>query len=160
MSNAIKAAEPEPTSVKQPAPPAPQPGAQLVKLTVDGREVEVPKGTNVIQAAAKLGILVPHYCYHPRLSVAGNCRMCLIEMGMPKMKPDKTPEIGPDGKPVIMMIPRPQIACSTTVAPGMVVKTNTAAVKQMQQGVLEFLLINHPLDCPICDQAGECRLQE
>src|ERR1051325_7303666 len=159
MSDATKAAEPKPTTVTQPAvgmPVAPQ----LVRLTIDDREVEVPKGWNVIRAAAKIGILIPHYCYHPRLSIAGNCRMCLMEMGMPKTKPDKTPELGPDGKPVIMMIPRPQIACSTTVVPGMVVKTNTAAVKQMQQGVLEFLLINHPLDCPICDQAGECRLQE
>ncbi|MSR64314.1 MAG: 2Fe-2S iron-sulfur cluster binding domain-containing protein [Verrucomicrobiae bacterium] len=155
MSDATKT-EQKPAAVTLAVPVAPQ----LVKLTIDGREVEVPKGTNVIQAAAKLGIFVPHYCYHPRLSVAGNCRMCLIEMGMPKMKPDKTPEVGPDGKPVIMMIPRPQIGCATTVAPGMVIKTNTPQVKQMQQGVLEFLLLNHPLDCPICDQAGECRLQE
>jgi NADH-quinone oxidoreductase subunit G len=143
----------------KPAAPSATP-TPMVRLTIDGREVEAPKGSNVIQAAARLGILIPHYCYHPRLSVAGNCRMCLIEMGMPKLRPDKTPETGPDGKPVIMMIPRPQIACATTVAPGMVVKTDTPTVKQMQNGVLEFLLINHPLDCPICDQAGECRLQE
>jgi len=161
MSDTTKAAEPKPTSATQAASvPAPPSAAPLVKLSIDGRDVEVPKSWNVIRAAAKLGILIPHYCYHPRLTVAGNCRMCLIEMGMPKLKPDKTPELGPDGKPVIMMIPRPQIACATIVAPGMVVKTSTPSVKQMQQGVLEFLLINHPLDCPICDQAGECRLQE
>jgi NADH-quinone oxidoreductase subunit G len=148
------------TEQKPPATAVPKPATDTVRLTIDGREIEVPKGWNVIRAAAKLGILIPHYCYHPRLTVAGNCRMCLIEMGMPKMKPDRTPELGPDGKPVIMMIPRPQIACATTVAPGMLVKTDTPLVKQMQQGVLEFLLLNHPLDCPICDQAGECRLQE
>jgi NADH-quinone oxidoreductase subunit G len=148
------------TEQKPAGAPARKPATDLVRLTIDDREVEVPRGWNVIRAAAKLGILIPHYCYHPRLTVAGNCRMCLIEMGTPKMRPDKTPELGPDGKPVIMMIPRPQIACSTTVSPGMVVKTNTPMVKQMQQGVLEFLLLNHPLDCPICDQAGECRLQE
>lgn len=132
----------------------------LIKLIIDDREVEAPKGSNVIQAAGMIGTFIPHYCYHPKLPIAGNCRMCLIEIGMPKMKLDRTPEVGPDGKPVIMMIPRPQIACATTVAPGMVVKTNTPTVKQWRDAILEFLLINHPLDCPICDQAGECRLQE
>ncbi len=134
--------------------------SDMIKMTIDGREVEVPKGINVIEAAKRIGTFIPHYCYHPKLPIAGNCRMCLMEMGLPKMKPDRTPELDSNGKPVIAMIPRPQIACATNVAPGMVVKTNTPTVKQWQNAILEFLLINHPLDCPICDQAGECKLQE
>ena len=106
------------------------------------------------------GSYVPRYCYHPKLSSPGNCRMCLIEMGMPKMGPDRKPELGPDGKPEINWIPRPQISCAQDVAEGMGVRTNSPMVKECRRGVMEFLLINHPLDCPICDQAGECRLQE
>jgi NADH-quinone oxidoreductase subunit G len=131
-----------------------------VKLTIDGREVEVPRGTNLIEAARKAGVEIPHYCYHPRLPVAGNCRMCLVSLGMPRMTPERKPEIGADGKPVIAFMPAPQIACNTAAAEGMVVQTRTPAIVKARQGVMEFLLINHPLDCPICDQAGECRLQE
>ena len=86
--------------------------------------------------------------------------MCLIEMGMPKLGPDRKPELGPDGKPVINWMPRPQISCAQDVSEGLGVRTNSPLVKECQRGVMEFLLINHPLDCPICDQAGECRLQE
>ncbi len=107
-------------------------------LTIDGKEIEVPAGTTVIQAAEKLGIFVPRYCYHPGLSIAGNCRICLVEI-------EKAPKL--------------QIACNTPVAEGMVVRTNTQKVAEGQQSVLEFLLINHPLDCPVCDQSGECDLQ-
>ena len=131
-----------------------------VKLTVDGREVEVPRGTNVVEAAKQAGVEIPHYCYHPKLPIAGNCRMCLVSLGMPKMTPERKPEIGADGKPVINFMPSPQIACNTMAAEGMVVQTNTPLIIKARQGVMEFLLINHPLDCPICDQAGECRLQE
>ncbi len=131
-----------------------------IKLTIDGKEVLAPHGTNVIAAAKIAGIEVPHYCYHPKLKVAGNCRMCLVDTGMPKLGADKKPELGPDGRPVIMFAPKLAIGCNTPVADGMVVITASDKVKKAREGVLEFLLINHPLDCPICDQAGECRLQE
>ncbi len=111
----------------------------MINLTIDGAPVTVPAGTLVIEAAKQAGVLVPHYCYHPGLPVAGVCRMCLVEI-------EKAPKL--------------QIACATTVAEGMVVKTQTAPAKTARQSVLEFLLINHPLDCPICDQAGECELQD
>ena len=133
---------------------------QLVKLTIDGKAAEAPKGTNLIEAAKSVGIEVPHYCYHPKLQVVGNCRMCLVDVGMPKLGPDKKPEIGPDDKPVIMFAPKLSIGCNTSVAEGMVVHTRSPKVIKAREGVMEFLLINHPLDCPICDQAGECRLQE
>jgi NADH-quinone oxidoreductase subunit G len=131
-----------------------------IKLTIDGKAVAAPKGMNLIEAAKIAGIEVPHYCYHPKLAVVGNCRMCLVDVGMPKMGPDKKPEIGPDGKPVIMFGPKLAIGCNTSVAEGMVVHTRSGKVIKAREGVMEFLLINHPLDCPICDQAGECRLQE
>ena len=131
-----------------------------VNLTIDGEAVEVPRGTNIIEAAKSVGIEVPHYCYHPKLQVVGNCRMCLVDVGMPKLGTDKKPEIGPDGKPVITFAPKLSIGCNTPVAEGMVVHTRSPKVIKARVGVMEFLLINHPLDCPICDQAGECRLQE
>ncbi len=112
---------------------------ELINLTIDGAPVSVPKGTLVIEAAKQAGVLVPHYCYHPGLPVAGVCRMCLVEI-------EKAPKL--------------QIACATQVAEGMVVRTQSAPAKQGRMGVLELLLINHPLDCPICDQAGECELQD
>ena len=142
-----------------------------MKVKVDGRELEVPKtmpdpisgkplATTMIQACALANVDVPHYCYHPRLPVSGNCRMCLVEFGTPAVGPDRKPIMNPDGTPKIAKSPRPSIACATPISPGMEIYTNTSAVKQMREGVLEFLLINHPLDCPICDQAGECKLQE
>src|SRR5438034_3904054 len=131
-----------------------------VKLTIDGKEVAAPKGMNLIEAAKIAGVEVPHYCYHPKLTIAGNCRMCLVDTGMPKLDKDKKPELGPDGKPVIMFAPKLAIGCNTSVAEGMVVHTRSEKVHKAREGVMEFLLINHPLDCPICDQAGECRLQE
>jgi NADH-quinone oxidoreductase subunit G len=134
----------------------------LVTVNIDGKEIAVPKGTNVIEAARLVNVDVPHYCYHPKLAVVGNCRMCLIEMGMPAVDPaTKTPVMDPaTGKQKINWIPRPQIGCGTTVSPGLHVKTTSPMVKDAREGVMEFLLINHPLDCPICDQAGECKLQE
>jgi NADH-quinone oxidoreductase subunit G len=131
-----------------------------VKLTIDDKPIEAPRGTNVIEAAKRAGIEVPHYCYHPKLAVVGNCRMCLVDVGMPKIGPDRKPELGPDGKPVVVFQPKLAIACNTAVAEGMVVHTRSPKVIKAREGVMEFLLINHPLDCPICDQAGECRLQE
>jgi NADH-quinone oxidoreductase subunit G len=110
----------------------------MPKLTIDGKEVEVPAGTNLIEAARRLGIEIPHYCYHPALSIAGQCRLCMVD---------------------IERTPRPTIACNTPAADGMVVSTETERVKQSRRSMMEFHLINHPLDCPVCDQAGECWLQ-
>lgn len=112
----------------------------MTKLTIDGKEIEVPAGSSVIQACEAMGVEIPRFCYHERLQIAGNCRMCLVEVSP-----------GP---------PKPQASCALPVAEGMVVKTNTPMVKKAREGVMEFLLINHPLDCPICDQGGECDLQD
>jgi NADH-quinone oxidoreductase subunit G len=142
-----------------------------IKVRVNGKEVEVPKttpdpvtgkpvATTMIQACAAAQVDVPHYCYHPKLPVAGNCRMCLVEFGTPAVGPDRKPILNPDGTPKIARAPRPAIACATPISPGMEIYTDTPSVRKMREGVLEFLLINHPLDCPICDQAGECKLQE
>jgi NADH-quinone oxidoreductase subunit G len=112
----------------------------MPKVIIDGRTLEVERGTNLIEAGKQVGVQIPHYCYHPRLSVVGQCRMCLVGIeGMPKL----------------------QAACSVQVMKdGMVVHTDTEEVKAAQDGMMEFFLINHPLDCPICDQAGECGLQD
>ena len=111
----------------------------MAKLTVDGREIEIANGSSVLQACEAAGVEIPRFCYHERLSVAGNCRMCLVE---------------------IEKAPKPIASCSYPVAEGMVVKTDTPMVRNGRRGVMEFLLINHPLDCPICDQGGECDLQD
>lgn len=132
----------------------------MFNVQIDGIWHQFPKGTRVIEACGQVGIFVPRYCYHKKLSSPGNCRMCLIEMGMPKMGPDRKPELGTDGKPVVNWMPRPQISCAQDIADGMGVRTASPLVRECQRGVMEFLLINHPLDCPICDQAGECELQE
>jgi NADH-quinone oxidoreductase subunit G len=113
--------------------------APMVTLTVEGREVQVPAGTSILEAAKLAGVLVPHYCYHPGLPVAGVCRMCLVEV-------EKSPKLAP--------------ACATAVADGQIVHVHSEKSLKARQGVLELLLINHPLDCPICDQAGECELQD
>jgi NADH-quinone oxidoreductase subunit G len=147
------------------------PAAETIKARVDGREVEVPRTmpdpvtgrpvpTTMLQACEAAKIAVPHYCYHAKLPVSGNCRMCLVEFGTPAVGSDRKPILNPDGSPKITKAPRPAIACATPLSPGMEIYTTTPAVRQMREGVLEFLLINHPLDCPICDQAGECKLQE
>jgi NADH-quinone oxidoreductase subunit G len=151
---------------------------EMIKVKVDGREIEVPKmtpdwqgklqPTTMLQACNAAGIDVPHYCYHAKLPVAGNCRMCIMEFGTPMMGPDRKPVLSPDGTPKIARsvlpyepgTPRGAIACATPVSPGMEIYPNSPATKQMRESVLESLLINHPLDCPICDQAGECKLQE
>ena len=138
----------------------PATSAQLVNVQIDGIWHQFPKGTRVIEACEQAGSYVPRYCYHKKLSAPGNCRMCLIEMGLPKMGPDRKPELGQDGKPVINWMVRPQISCAQDVYEGMGVRTNSPLAQECRKGVMEFLLINHPLDCPICDQAGECRLQE
>jgi NADH-quinone oxidoreductase subunit G len=111
----------------------------MLKVEIDGREVEVPHGATVMDATNKLGIYVPHFCYHKKLSIAANCRMCLVE---------------------VEKAPKPLPACATPVTDGMKIKTASALAKKAQNSVMEFLLINHPLDCPICDQGGECQLQD
>ncbi|MGC6455875.1 MAG: 2Fe-2S iron-sulfur cluster-binding protein [Coraliomargaritaceae bacterium] len=135
----------------------------LITINIDGQDVDVPKGTNVIEAVklAGKGKEVPHYCYHPKLSIAGNCRMCLIEMGMPmRDRATGDPVLDENGEQKIGWMPKPTIGCATNASPGMHIKTASPMVVEARNGVTEFLLINHPLDCPICDQAGECRLQE
>jgi NADH-quinone oxidoreductase subunit G len=134
---------------------------EMVTITLNGKEVEVPNGINAVEAAALHGSEVPHYCYHPKLSVAGNCRMCLVEMGTP-MRDRATGDsiLEEDGSPKIGWVPKPVIGCATNVSPGMHLRTESDLVNECREGIMEFLLVNHPLDCPICDQAGECRLQE
>lgn len=135
--------------------------AEKVSIILDGEEVEVPAGINLVEAAALHGAEVPHYCYHPKLTVAGNCRMCLVEMGMPmRDRGTGEPVLDENGEQKIGWIPKPIIGCGTNVAPGMHVKTSSKLAEESREGIMEFLLVNHPLDCPICDQAGECRLQE
>src|SRR6187397_2070184 len=112
----------------------------MPKVTVDGVEIEVPQGATVLQACELAGKEIPRFCYHERLSIAGNCRMCLVEVAP-----------GP---------PKPQASCALPAADGQAIRTDTKMVKKAREGVMEFLLINHPLDCPICDQGGECDLQD
>jgi NADH-quinone oxidoreductase subunit G len=132
----------------------------MLNVQVDGEWRQFPKGTRLIEACMKSGHFIPHYCYHPKLSSPGNCRMCLVELGMPKMTPERKPVLGADGRPEIAWSPRPAISCATEISDGMAVRTESPLAQECRKGVMEFLLINHPLDCPICDQAGECRLQE
>lgn len=159
--------KPSPAAAPVPVPPGQHPPMQtgqspveMYNVQIDGVWHQFPKGTRVIEACKRAGKFIPHYCYHPKLSSPGNCRMCLIEMGMPKLGPDRKPEIGEDGRPIINWMPRPQISCAQDVAEGMGVRTDSVLAEECRKGVMEFLLINHPLDCPICDQAGECQLQE
>lgn len=133
----------------------------LISVFVDDKEVRCKPGTNLVDLVASVGEEIPHYCYHPKLSVSGNCRMCLIELGMPgRDRATGEPILNEDGTPKVMFFPNPAIACGTKAGPGMHIRTKSEMVKKCREGVMEFLLINHPLDCPICDQAGECKLQE
>ncbi len=132
----------------------------LVAINVDGVEHLVPAGANLVDVLGRIGREVPHYCYHPKLPVAGNCRMCLVELGSPMRDRATNEVILENGKPKIGWQPKPAIACATTVSPGLHVKLDSPVVKSCREGVTEMLLVNHPLDCPICDQAGECKLQE
>ncbi|MGK0240748.1 MAG: NADH-quinone oxidoreductase subunit G [Candidatus Pelagisphaera sp.] len=133
----------------------------LITVNIDGHDLEVPLGTNMVEAAAMLGKEIPHYCYHPKLSIAGNCRMCLVELGMPgRDRATGEAMLNEDGTPKIMWMPGPAIGCGTKAAPGMHIKTDSPKALESREAVTEFLLVNHPLDCPICDQAGECTLQE
>jgi NADH-quinone oxidoreductase subunit G len=166
---------PNPTTFEPISAPPP---VEKIKIKIDGREIEVPKlmpdwqgklqPTTMLQACALAGIDIPHYCYHPKLPIAGNCRMCLVEFGTPAIGPDKKPVLNPDGKPRMIRSALPYepttargaIACATPISPGLEIYASSPATKQMHEAVMESLLANHPLDCPICDQAGECKLQE
>jgi NADH-quinone oxidoreductase subunit G len=111
----------------------------MVEIEIDGIKVEVQEGSMVMDAANKIGTYIPHFCYHKKLSIAANCRMCLVE---------------------VEKAPKPLPACATPVTQGMIVRSNSEKAVKAQKGVMEFLLINHPLDCPVCDQGGECQLQD
>lgn len=111
----------------------------MINIEIDGKQVTVAQGSTVMDAARQIGIYIPHFCYHKKLSIAANCRMCLVE---------------------VEKAPKPLPACATPVAEGMKVSTHSQQAVTAQKGVMEFLLINHPLDCPICDQGGECQLQD
>jgi NADH-quinone oxidoreductase subunit G len=148
---------PEPAASSPTAPPP----VDMVNVQIDGVWHKFPKGMRMIEACRQVGKLVPHYCYHPKLSSPGNCRMCLVEMGMPpRPTPGQEPEKDEHGMAKISWMPRPVIACANTVSEGLGIRTDSVLTNECRKGVMEFLLINHPLDCPICDQAGECRLQE
>lgn len=133
----------------------------MVNVQIDGVWHRFTKGTRMIEACRSVKRDVPYYCYHPKLSVPGNCRMCMVQMGMPpRPTPGQEPTRDENGYELISWIPRPAISCANTVAENMGIRTTGELVEKCREGVMEFLLINHPLDCPICDQAGECRLQE
>ena len=111
----------------------------MVKIFIDDKEIQAPEGTTVFHAASEAGIPIPHFCYHPAFAPEGTCRMCLVEIeGMPKL----------------------ELSCSTQIREGMKIFTQSERVREARRGVLEFLLAEHPLDCPICDQAGDCKLQD
>lgn len=129
-------------------------------IYIDGKKIEVEAGKTIIEAAYQNGMDIPHFCWHPELSVAGNCRMCLVEVGMPKRLQDGSFEKDAEGNLAIAYMPKLQIACATPVADGMYVRSKNEKAVKAQEAVMEFLLINHPLDCPICDEAGQCKLQE
>lgn len=147
------------TTTKLPKDAAAEKG--MVNIQVDGHWIQVPQGTRMIEACKQAEKEVPHYCYHPKLSSPGNCRMCLVQMGMPpRPNPGENPSYDENGFQEISWMPRPVIACANTVSENMGIRTQGELVEKCREGVMEFLLINHPLDCPICDQAGECSLQE
>ena len=111
----------------------------MINIEIDGKQIQTASGSTVIEAAHQAGIAIPHFCYHKKLSIAANCRMCLVQ---------------------VEKAPKPLPACATPVTEGMKVYTHSEQAVKAQQGVMEFLLVNHPLDCPICDQGGECMLQD
>ena len=111
----------------------------MIEIELDGKKIDIAEGSMIMHAAEKAGTYIPHFCYHKKLSIAASCRMCLVE---------------------VEKMPKPMPACATTVMPGMIVRTRSDKAVNAQKSVMEFLLINHPLDCPICDQGGECQLQD
>ena len=134
--------------------------ADLIDLYIDDQPISVPKGTVVVDAAKRMGTNIPVFCYHPKLEPVGMCRMCLVDIGRPRIDPaTRQPVMGTDGQPEIAWGPKLDTGCTIQVGEGMRIRTLTEKVKQAQKDVLEFLLTSHPLDCPICDKGGECPLQ-
>jgi NADH-quinone oxidoreductase subunit G len=132
----------------------------MPQIIIDGQRIEAAAGKTIIEAALDSSMTIPHFCWHPGLSVAGNCRMCLVNVGFPKKGADGSPEFDTQGNPVVQWGPKLSIACATPVADGMIIDTQGQRTEHAQEAIMEFLLINHPLDCPICDEAGQCKLQE
>ncbi len=134
--------------------------ADSVTLTIDDHAYQVPKGMNLVDAAKQLGVDIPVFCYHPKLHAVGMCRMCLVELGsFVKNRETGESELDEHGEPLVRWFPKLQTACTQTVSDGMVVRTTTQKVVEGRDGILEFLLTSHPLDCPVCDKGGECPLQ-
>jgi NADH-quinone oxidoreductase subunit G len=133
--------------------------ANMVSLTIDGQAVSVPAETLLINAAKKVGIDIPVFCYHPKMEPVGMCRQCLVEIGRPVMDRATGQPVMEDGKPKISFGPKLETACTTPVSEGMLVLTQSDKAKASQKEILEFLLTSHPLDCPVCDKGGECPLQ-
>ncbi len=132
-----------------------------VNVQITGIWHRVPQGARIIDGCDSVGATIPRFCYHPQLAIAGSCRMCLVEQGMPpRPAPGQAPQYNVDGYQDIQWMPRAVIACANTVAENMGIRTTSELTSEARRSVLEFLLSNHPLDCPICDQAGECKLQE
>lgn len=132
----------------------------MANIYIDDKRYEAKPNQTIIEVAFQNGITIPHFCWHPELSISGNCRMCLVEVGMPKRLADGSFEKDDDGRTKISYFPKLQIACATLISDEMHVRTLSKPVIDAQEAVMEFLLINHPLDCPICDEAGQCKLQE
>ncbi|MBN1266811.1 MAG: NADH-quinone oxidoreductase subunit NuoG [Anaerolineales bacterium] len=132
----------------------------LVRLTIDGKEVKVPQGTLVVDAAKQAGISIPVFCYHPKMEPVGMCRMCLVEIGRPVMdRETRKPTLDESGKPVLRYGPKLETACTTPVGEGWDVRVNSPQALEGRNQIVEFLLTSHPLDCPVCDKGGECPLQ-
>ncbi len=131
-----------------------------VRVTIDDRTIEVPAGTLITEAARAAGIHVPVFCSHDKLQPLGACRICVVEVGTPKLGADRKPVVGPDGRAEIAWMPKVQTSCTMPVSEGMVVRTTSDTATRARKGVMEFLLVNHPLDCPVCDEGGECQLQD
>lgn len=132
----------------------------MPNIVIDDKHIMAEQGKTIIEAAFDNGIYIPHFCWHPELTVSGNCRMCLVEIGFPKKTPEGKIELDSDGDVIVSYLPKLSIACSTEISDNMHVRTGSKPVIEAQEAVMEFLLINHPLDCPICDEAGQCKLQE
>lgn len=131
-----------------------------VTVTIDGRLVQVPAGTSIVDAANEAGVEIPIFCHHPNLEPVGMCRMCLVEVGGPRVdRATREVVLGEDGAPIIDFMPKLQAGCTTRASEGMAIRTTTDAVADARRSVLEFLLTSHPLDCPVCDKGGECPLQ-
>lgn len=132
-----------------------------VNVQINGTWHRFPRGTRIADACRSVGVPIPCFCYHPKLAVVGSCRMCMVEQGMPpRLAPGQTPSYDENGYQRIQWMPRPIISCANTVAENMGIRTDSPLASEARRGVMEFLLTSHPLDCPICDQAGECKLQE